>query len=321
MVTLVSLQPNLLPRIAVGCMNFGKRTPEAESARILARAVERGVTWLDTANVYNEGESERIVGRAIAKDRARFFVATKVGYGRPGGKLEGLSPARVKKAIDESLDRLKTDRVELYYLHGPDPMTPIGETIAAMGELIRAGKVRAWGMSNFASWQVLEAMHVADAQGVPRPAVAQQMYNAMIRQLDVEWFRFARTYTIHTTVYNPLAGGLLTGKHARSTEPEKGSRFDGNRLYQKRYWSERMFDFVEAFAAIAKDEGKSLVDLAYEFCATRPGVDSILLGPATVAQLDAGIDACERKTLSEAAKKKLDELHVAFQGTDATYAR
>jgi aryl-alcohol dehydrogenase-like predicted oxidoreductase len=310
-----------LPALALGCMNFGKRTPEDESLRIVARAAERGVTWLDTANAYNEGESERIVGRAVGRARASFLVATKVGLARPGGKVEGLAPARVRRALDESLERLRFDHVDLYYLHAPDRATPIAETLGAVADLLREGKIRAWGISNFASWQVLEAMHIADTHGMPRPVVAQQMYNAMIRQLDVEWFAFAKAHPIHTTAYNPLAGGLLTGKHARASQPEKGSRFDGNRMYQRRYWSDRMFDFLEAFAAIAKDEDLSLVDLAYSFCAGRPGVDSVLLGPATVAQLDAGIDACSRPPLSDAARAKLDALHIAFQGTDATYAR
>jgi aryl-alcohol dehydrogenase-like predicted oxidoreductase len=301
-------------------MNFGKRTPEAESHRVLSRAVERGVTWLDTANVYNDGESERIVGRAIAKDRARWFVATKVGLARPGGKVEGLSPARVLRAIDESLERLGTDHVDLYYLHAPDPATPFGETLAAVADLLASGKVRAWGMSNYASWQVLEAMNLADARGVARPLAAQLLYNAMIRQLDVEWFKFAKAHPIHTTIYNPLAGGILAGKQARGAKAEKGSRFDGNAMYVRRYLSERMFDFRDAMAEIAKEEGLSLVDLAYAFCASREGVDSVLLGPASVEQLDAGLDGCAR-ALPPTARRKLDDLHVAFQGTDATYAR
>jgi aryl-alcohol dehydrogenase-like predicted oxidoreductase len=301
-------------------MNFGKRTPEDESARVIARALERGVTWLDTANVYNDGESERIVGRAIARDRDRCILATKVGLARTAGKVEGLSPERVLRAIDESLDRLGTSYVDIYYLHAPDHATPLEETLSAVEEILRAGKARAWGMSNYASWQVLDAANFGDEWRMGHP-IAQQLYNVMIRQLDVEWFAFTREHAVHTTIYNPLAGGLLTGKHARSKEPEKGSRFDGNKLYQRRYWSDRMFEFVDALTAIAKEEGITLVDLAYAFCAQRPGVDSVLLGPANVAQLDAGIDACQRAPLSDATKKKLDELSIAFQGTDATYAR
>ena len=314
------LEPRSFPRLAVGCMNFGKRTTPEESARVVARALERGVAWFDTANVYNEGQSETILGRALGADRARVAVATKVGLARAGGKPEGLRPERVLRAIDESLARLGTGHVDLYYLHAPDHATPIGETLDAVAEVVKSGKARAWGMSNFASWQVLDAMNLADARGMPRPAVAQQIYNAMIRQLDVEWFAFAKAHPIHTTIYNPLAGGLLTGKHAREESPAAGSRFDANRMYQRRYWSDRMFDFASAFGEIAKGEGLSPVDLAYGWVAGRGGVDSILLGPASVEQLDAGIDGCARP-LSPEARKKVDELHRSFQGTDANYAR
>jgi aryl-alcohol dehydrogenase-like predicted oxidoreductase len=309
-----------LPRLAVGTMNFGKRTPEAESARIVARALERGLTWFDTANVYNEGESEKILGRALGKDRASAIVATKVGAARIEGKGEGLRPERVIRALDECLGRLGMDHVDLYYLHTPDHGTPLGETLAGVAEVLRAGKARAWGMSNYSSWQVLDAMTLADARKMPRPIAAQQIYNAAIRQLDVEWFRFAAAHPIHTTTYNALAGGLFTGRHSRDAGPAKGSRFDRNGMYQRRYWNDAMFDFVEEMTAIAKEEGTSLMDLAYAFVSGAPGVDSVLLGPATVEQLDAGADGCAR-VLSEAARGKLGELYRAHQGTDATYAR
>ncbi len=324
MTTPSSLAPNLFPRLAVGCMNFGKRTAPDESIRIVARALERGLTWFDTANVYNEGDSEKILGRALAADRAKCLLATKVGLARTAGKAEGLRPEHVLRAIDESLARLGTDHVDLYYLHAPDHATPLAETLDAVAELLKSGKTHAWGMSNFASWQVLDAMNLADARGFARPVVAQQIYNALIRQLDVEWFSFAKAHPIHTTVYNPLAGGLLTGKHTKgesaAEKPAPGSRFDGNGMYLRRYWSERMFDFARALEDVAKSEGISIVELAYGWAAQRSGVDSILLGPASVAQLDAGIDGCAR-ALSPEARKKVDELHRSFQGTDATYAR
>jgi aryl-alcohol dehydrogenase-like predicted oxidoreductase len=309
--------------VAVGTMNFGKRTPEAESAKIVRRAIERGVTFFDTANAYNDGESERILGRAVSGARARDAVqiATKVGFGRVDGKPEGLSRARILSAIDGSLSRLGTDFVDVYYLHVPDHATPIEESVDAMHDVLRAGKARAWGISNYASWQILEIDRIADAKGMPRPAIAQQMYNHLIRQLDVEYFAFARSYPVHTTVYNPLAGGLLAGKHARGASPAGSrSRFDGNKLYQRRYWTERMFDVVDALKQVADGEGMSLVDLSYAWVAGRPGVDSVLVGPASVEHLDAAVDGCQ-KSLSAAALEKLDELHRTFQGTDATYAR
>jgi aryl-alcohol dehydrogenase-like predicted oxidoreductase len=305
--------------VAVGTMNFGKRTPAPESERIVRRAIERGVTFFDTANAYNDGESERILGRAVRADRERVQIASKVGFGRVDGRQEGLSRARILSAIDGSLSRLGTDHVDVYYLHVPDHATPIEESLDAMHEVLRAGKATTWGISNYASWQILEIDRLADARGMPRPAIAQQMYNLLIRQLDVEYFAFARAYPIHTTVYNPLAGGLLTGKHARDASAS-GSRFDGNKLYQRRYWTPRMFDMVDALKAVAEEAGMTLLDLAYAWVAGRPGVDSVLVGPASVAHLDAAIDGCA-KSLPAPVLARLDERHREFQGTDATYAR
>src|SRR5262249_40608474 len=142
-------------------------------------------------------------------------IATKVGFGRIDGKPEGLSRARILAAIKGSLQRLNTDYVDVYYLHVPDHVTPIEESLEAIHEILDAGKARHWGISNYASWQILEILGLADARNMPRPVIAQQMYNVFIRQLDIEYFPFTRQYPIHTTVYNPLAGGLLSGKHQR----------------------------------------------------------------------------------------------------------
>jgi aryl-alcohol dehydrogenase-like predicted oxidoreductase len=307
------------PVLSVGTMNFGKRTAPDESERIVARALERGLVFFDTANVYNEGESERILGRALGARRERCFVATKVGlWGMPRNK-EGLGKATLLRAIDDSLSRLGTDYVDVYYLHAPDPGTPVEETLDAMKALLDAGKVRAWGVSNYAAWQILEMSHLADARGMPRPVLSQVIYNVLIRQIEVEYLRFAEKHPIHTTVYNPLAGGLLTGKRARGEVP-KGSRFDGNRMYQRRYWSDRFFDQLDALTGVAREEGVSLVSLAYGWVAAQKGVDSILVGPASVEQLDQAIEACHQR-LSPAALARIDEIQYALSGTDAKYAR
>jgi aryl-alcohol dehydrogenase-like predicted oxidoreductase len=305
--------------LAVGTMNFGKRTSEAEAHRVVRRSIERGLRYFDTANVYNGGESERILGRALGPDRKDCFIATKVGLAGFPAKAEGLSGDVIAKAIDGSLARLGTDYVDVYYLHAPDPNVPIEETVLAMKVVLDAKKTRAWGVSNYASWQVLEIVHLADKHGLPRPAASQTLYNVLIRQLEVEYFAFARRYPVHTTVYNPLAGGLLSGTHKQASIPA-GSRFEKNAMYQRRYWSTRFFELVDAITKVAAEEGMSLVDLSYAWVAGRPGVDSILLGPGDVAQLDAGIDGAAKR-LTPAAHQKLDELYTAFAGTDAKYAR
>jgi aryl-alcohol dehydrogenase-like predicted oxidoreductase len=308
------------PALVVGCMNFGKRTPEPEARRVVDRAIERGLAFFDTANAYGDGESERILGRAIAGRRDRVRVATKVGWWRREGKLEGLRPERMRVAIDESLERLGTDHVDLWYLHVPDHETPLEATLEGVRDVLAAKKALAWGVSNFASWQVLELFHLCDAGGVARPVVSQQMYNLLVRQLDVEYWKFTRRHPIHTTVYNPLAGGLLSGRHKQDGSTLSGSRFAGNPLYQRRYLTEPFFRGVEAFEAIAKDHHLSLVELAYAWVATRPGVDSILVGPGSVAHLDAAIDALA-KNLDAPTLERIDDVHRTLAGTDATYAR
>lgn len=305
----------------LGAMNFGKRTSEAESKLILARALELGVVHIDTANAYNDGISEKIVGEAVGKHgREKVVIATKCGFGRIAGKLEGLSRARIREAADASLARLGSDYIDIYYLHVPDHDTPIDETLDGVAELLEGKKIRAWGVSNYAAWQIVEMMQKADSRKIPRPVIAQQLYNIVLRQLDVEYFGFARRYEIHTTVYNPLAGGLLSGKHSRDGSTQGGSRFDKNRLYQGRYFTDVMFDRVDALANLARAEKMSLLELSYAWLAGAPGVDSILLGPASVKQLEEGVSACARG-LSPEVRGLVDALYRVWLGTDTYYVR
>lgn len=313
--------------VCLGTMNFGRRTDEAESRRILARAFELGICHIDTANAYTDGSSERIVGDFIRDKRERVILATKCGFGRVDGRLEGLSRARIEAAIDESLGRLKTDYVDIYYLHVPDHDTPIEETLEAVAGLLERKKIRAWGVSNYAAWQILEMMHVtgdrterAEGVALPKPVIAQQLYNILLRQLDIEYFPFARRYKLHTTVYNPLAGGLLSGRHTRDGATQKGSRFDKNRLYLGRYFTDAMFDRVDALDRLAKAEGMSVLELSYAWLAGATGVDSILLGPGTLAQLDEGVEAC-RRGISPEVRGLVDALYRTWMGTDTTYVR
>lgn len=304
----------------LGCMNFGKRTPEPEARRIVDLAIERGLTLFDTANAYGDGESERILGRLLVGRRDRVRIATKVGW----WKKEGLSPARVRASLDESLARLGTDHVDVYYLHVPDHQTPIEATLEGVADVLASGKARAFGISNYASWQALEVLLACDRMGLARPVVSQQLYNLLIRQLDLEYFRFAGKYALPTTVYNPLAGGLLTPRHL-TTDPEDraafaGSRFDKNALYQRRYLSDVFLQAARALSEVAAEAGLTLVTLAYAWLAQRPGVDSILLGPGSVAHLEDALAARE-VVLSEEVLARVEQIHRELVGTDASYAR
>jgi aryl-alcohol dehydrogenase-like predicted oxidoreductase len=301
-------------------MNFGTRTPAPEAHRLVARALERGVPFFDTANSYGNGEAERLLGQALKGRRARVGLATTVGLARVRGRPEGLSQARVTRAVEDSLKRLGTDFVDVLYLHAPDPATPVEETLEAVHGLLRAGKARHWGVSNHAAWQLLELRSLGDARGLPRPAVSQVLYNPLVRQVEVEYLPFTRRYPVHTTVYNPLAGGLLTGRHAPGAPIPEGSRFAGNRLYQRRYWSERLFELAGRLRAVAEAAGLSLLELSYAWLANRPGVDSVLAGPGTVEHLDAALDACAKPLPPEVATR-VDEVYREWLGTDASYAR
>lgn len=306
-------------QLAVGVMNFGTKTPEAEAHAIVDRALERGLHHFDTANVYGEGESERILGRALKGRRDQVVIASKVGIGTMRGKAEGLAPKRIRQAIDESRERLGVDTIDLYYLHKPDRSTPIEATLEVLAELTRAQKIRAYGFSNYGSWETLEAIVLADRHGYPRPVIGQVLYNVLIREVEIEYLRFAARFGLHTTVYNPLAGGLLAGHYATETIPS-GSRFDQNPMYQRRYWTERGLDHVGLYRQLATEAGMSVLELAYRWLASRPGVDSILLGPRTVAHLDAAIDACAG-SIEPALIAQVDTIHRAFLGTDTHYVR
>jgi aryl-alcohol dehydrogenase-like predicted oxidoreductase len=305
-------------RIALGTMNFGKRTPEAEAQRIIAVAEERGITLLDTANVYNEGESERIVGRAIQKRRSSFLVASKVGLGRIGRGAEGLKKARVVAACEESLGRLGTDYLDIYYVHAPDHQTAPEDTLEGLSALLQAGKIRSWAVSNYGSWQILEMFQLCERSGLPKPVMSQVIYNVLIRQLEHEYFKFTAKYRLHSTVYNPLAGGLLSGKYRPGSRWEAGGRFDGSTMYQRRYWTERLLEVVATYEKMAAP--MDLVTFAYAWVSGRPGVDSILIGPGSLEHLEAALRGCET-TLSAELRKRVDETYYAYMGSDATYAR
>jgi len=295
-------------------MNFGRRTPEAEARRIIDRALELGVTHFDTANLYAEGDSERIVGRVLAGRRERVVLTTKVG----AWKREGLSAARIVASLDESLGRLGTDFVDLYLLHLPDLATPLEQTLDGLATVLESKKARAWGMSNFAAWQIGELNQLCDARGLQRPTHSQVLYNLAVRQLELEYFAFARRFPIQTAIYNPLAGGLLA-RDPDASRP-KNARLEANALYRKRYGSDAMNVFAKRCAAIGHAAGLSLLELSMAWVCQREGVDVVLMGPASLEHFDAGVQA-STKALTPEVLQALDAAHRDFTGTDASYAR
>jgi aryl-alcohol dehydrogenase-like predicted oxidoreductase len=295
-------------------MNFGTRTGEAEARRLVDAALEAGITAFDTANLYGDGEAERLLGRALGGRRGQVRVTTKVGLWR----REGLSRQRIVTALDESLERLQTDVVDVYLWHAPDGRTPLDESLDGVEAVLASGKAKAWGVSNMAAWQLVEVMLRCDARGLPRPTPSQVLYTLVVRQLDLEYFAFTKRFPIATTVYNPLAGGLLARDPSQA--PPASARLTTNGLYRRRYGSEAMRARATAFRRLAGDLGLDLLTLAYAFVLARPAVDAVLLGPASVAHLEAAV-AATRVRLTDEALGRIDDLSKQLDGTDASYAR
>src|SRR5579863_3644388 len=287
-----------VPRACFGTMTFGSQADEAASIRMIDHCLESGVNFIDTANVYNKGLSETMVGKALKGRRNKVILASKVrGIMGDGADQSGLSKRAMLRAIDESLQRLQTDYLDLYYLHQPDYATPVEETLETMDELVRAGKVRYPAVSNYSAWQVAEIHCIAGKKGYRPPFVSQPMYNLLARGIEDEYLPFCKRFGVAVVPYNPLAGGLLAGKHSREAKPLAGSRFDNNALYLGRYWHADYFDAVEELKAIAREAGRTLVELALRWLLARPEVDSVILGASRPEQLAENLKACEGPAL------------------------
>jgi aryl-alcohol dehydrogenase-like predicted oxidoreductase len=309
-------------RLSFGTMTFGSQTDEAASIRIVDRCLGAGINFLDTANIYNKGVSETIVGKALAGRRDKVILATKVRFKMgEAPDEEGLSRAAMRKALEASLRRLKTDYVDFYYLHMPDYAVPIEETLETMQEFVSAGKVRFPAVSNYAAWQVCEILWIAEKNGYQPPYISQPMYNLIARGIEEEYLPFCKRFGVAVVPYNPLAGGLLTGKHRRQAGPIAGTRFDGNQLYLDRYWHDDDFAAVEDLRAIAREAGKTLVELAFQWLLAQPQVDSIILGASRLEQLEENLKACESGHLDDAVLSRCDTVWKRLRGVTPKYNR
>ncbi len=280
-------------RLCLGVMMFGDRTDEKEAGRIVAAARDAGCNFVDTADVYANGESERITGRLIKAERDRWVLATKLG--NPMGddpNRRGASRKWMMRAIDESLSRLGTDYVDIYYLHKDPGDTPLEEAVAAMGELLRAGKVRYWGVSNLRGWRIAEAVRIADALHIPRPVVCQPYYNAMNRMPETEILPACRHYGIGVVPYSPLARGVLTGKYAPGSEPPSETRAGrkDKRMMQTEFREESLV-IAQKIKAHAESKGMTPGDLAVNWVLANPLIDAVIAGPRTLAQWQSYVDA------------------------------
>ncbi len=307
-----------VPRVCFGTMTFGSQVNQAEADRIVDYCLANGVNFLDTANVYNQGESERIVGRTIRGKRDKVVLASKV-RGRMED-YEGLSRAAIVKAVEESLSRLGTDYLDLYYLHHPDPSVPLEESLEAVNDLVKAGKVRFPALSNYAAWQVTEAQWIASDKSLIPATVTQPMYNLIARGLEQEYLPMCRHFGIFTCVYNPLAGGLLTGKQTKG-RPLAGTRFDANQMYMDRYWHDAQFDAVEKLSAAAKAHGRTAISLALNWVYHHTAADCIILGASSLPQLEQNLAALGEGPLPEELLKTCDSVWANLRGVTPKYNR
>ncbi len=275
--------------ICLGTMMFGDRTDAAEAGRIVAAAREAGVNFVDTADVYADGESERITGKLIAPDRDRWVLATKVANPSPANGSDpnrrGTGRKWILRAVEESLERLGTDYIDLYYVHKDVEATPLEETVGAMADLIRAGKVRYFGISNFRGWRVAETVRVCDLLGAPKPVACQPYYNAMNRQPENDILPACAHYGIGVVPYSPLARGVLTGKYAPGAAPAADSRAGrkDKRILETEFRAESL-EIAQKIKAHAAKKGMSAGHFAFNWVMNNSVVTSVIAGPRTLEQ-------------------------------------
>ncbi len=280
---------------------FGGPTPEEEATAIIDAAFDAGINFIDTADVYTDGRSEEIVGNAIRARRHDWVLATKVGnQSGEGPNRAGLGRKWLSQAIDESLGRLGTDFVDIYYLHREDPTTPIEETVGALGDLIRSGKIRYIGVSNFRAWRIAELVRLCDLAGVPRPVVSQPYYNAMNRMPEVEQLPVCGFHGLGVVPYSPLARGVLTGKYDPDKEPPPETRAGrADRRLMQTEWRRESLVIAQKLRAHAESHGISAVQFAFAWVLNNRLVTAPIAGPRTMEQWESYLGALDYRFTAE----------------------
>ncbi|NHN48605.1 aldo/keto reductase [Halostella sp. JP-L12] len=285
-------------RFCLGCMNFGSGEPwmigdREQSREIIDRAIDLGINFLDTANVYSRGESEEIVGEAIDGRRDELVVATKV-YGpmREGPNGQGLSRKHVLEQAEKSLDRLGTDYVDLYQIHRWDENTPIEETLSALDHLVSEGKVRYIGASTMPNWKFQRALYAADVENYERFVCMQPEYNAVDRHEEANLLPVCEEEGVGVIPWSPLAGGFLTGKYERDSDPEEGLRADADEYTRNRFIEEN-WAVLDEIRGIADEKDASPAQVSLAWLLHKPVVDAPIIGPRTIDHLEENVAAID----------------------------
>ncbi len=276
-------------RMCLGTMTFGGQADEKQSIRMVDCAIDGGVNFIDTANIYTKGESERITGKALKGKRDDIVLATKVrGPVNMQPNNMGLGRKHILKSVEDSLKRLDTDYLDILYMHSPDSTVSFEECIETMTNLVRSGKIRYYGLSNFSAWQFCSITHKAKEMCAVSPVVIQSVYNTLTRGIEDELVPFIKEYNKALTVFNPLAGGLLTGKHTREKAVEN-SRFSLEKGYADRYWTNKNFDAIDKLRETAEKYGICMTEMAYQWLYAKDYVTSLICGVSKIEQLEQNI--------------------------------
>ncbi|CAD5108392.1 aldo/keto reductase [Zestomonas carbonaria] len=288
--------------LTLGTMMFGGQTDAETSLRIIDTAFDQGINFIDTADVYNAGRSEEIVGQAIAARRDDWVLASKVGMGPADGPANrrGLSRKHILSGAEASLRRLGTDYLDVYYLHREDHQAPLEETVSAIGDLLRQGKIRYWGVSNYRGWRIAEIASVAERLGVDRPIVSQPLYNLVNRQAEVEQITAAAFHGLGVVPYSPLARGVLSGKYAPGVAPASDSRAgrQDKRILETE-WRDESLRIAQKVKQYAGERGVGVVEFAIAWVLNNAAVSSAIVGPRTEEQWATYVKALEVKITAE----------------------
>ena len=308
--------------LCLGTMTFGGQLEESESIRLTQYALDSGINFVDTANSYFGGQSEICVGKALKGRRDRVILATKAGFTVGDGlNQKGLSRSHVMQQVEASLRRLDTDYIDIYFMHLPDHVTALEDALDTYNFLIESGKIRYIGMSNFSAWECCEALFTAKMRHQIGPVVTEMVYNLITRGIEQEFLPFVREHNLGLMTYNPLAGGILSGRHHWDKQPPKDSRYGILKSYAPRYWTQENFQSVEVLSALAADHDMTLVELAMRWCAMQQGVTSVITGFSRESQLEQNLASLEKGPLSQDILDACDALWDQISGKRFSYNR